>query len=272
MITIKQVQNNATVTDGSDTVTLGAGDSYTCLEPEEKLDFIFTIDTTIADVSPSDSFSFTFNGAISAFVNWGDDIEEYISPTQLSPITHQYQNGGVYDISIRGYFNIRNLTDKKKLIKVKQWGKGIIQSLNNAFSNNTNLTEVPQNETLFLPNDSRFCFNVVNLISNFGKIDSSNCSNLQRFFYGTNFDYSVGNWNVSLATNMSQMFEYTSMSIANCDAILTGWTRWGNGQANITLKSNVPLHLGNTDYTRGGDAEDAFNYLVNTLNWTITFG
>ena len=53
MITIKNIQNNATVTDGTDTITLGAGDSYTCsVSQKRKLDFIFTIDTTISDVKP----------------------------------------------------------------------------------------------------------------------------------------------------------------------------------------------------------------------------
>ena len=68
------------------------------------------------------------------------------------------------------------------------------------------------------------------------------------------------------------MFKDTSMSQANCDAILTGWTRWSNGTAGIQLRNNVSLHLGNTSFTLGGDAEDAYNYLINTLNWTITFG
>ena len=274
MITIKQVQNNATVTDGSDTVTLGAGDSYTCLEPEEKLDFIFTVDTTIADNSPSDSYNLAWNGVVNALVNWGDGTEEYVVfPTQGIK-SHQYLTEGVYDITVSGLFNYRPLfvsgVDKLKIIAVKQWGR-TFTTLNNAFKQNNNLSSLPQNETLFFQLDSRQCFSSTSL-SNFGKIDSSFLSNGLELFRNSNFDYNVGDWNVANCSTMTSMFLGTSMSQANCDNILVGWTRWSNGQANIQLQSNVSLHLGNTDYTRGGDAEDAFNYLVNTLNWTITFG
>ena len=273
MITIKQIQDNATVTDGTDTVILGAGDSYTCSEPEEKLDFIFTVDTTIVDNSPSDSFAlqFTSNSNQNALINWGDGIEEYLSPNQANPIIHQYQTSGVYDITIRGAIQFRNIYDRKKLIAIKQWGKTQILSLNNTFSNNINLVSVPQNETFISPLDCRVAFNGVP-ISNFGKIDVSYTSTFQQFFSSTNFDYDIGYWNVANAGTMQNMFIGTSMSQANCDNILVGWTRWANGQANIQLQSNVSLHLGNTTYTLGGDAEAAFNYLVNTLNWTITFG
>ena len=70
------------------------------------------------------------------------------------------------------------------------------------------------------------------------------------------------------------MFRFTSMDVANCDAIFTGWLRWDSATSSpqITLRTNEAIHMGNTDYTRGGDAEDAHDYLVNTLNWTITFG
>jgi len=279
MIIIENIQNNATVTDGNNTVTLGAGDSYTCSEPEEKLDLIITVDTTISDVSPSDSYILPWLGTPNCLVRWGDGAQQYLNSSNVSSssnITHQYAIGGIYDITISGSFTFRanssSVHDKKKLTAIKQWGKGISASFNASFSSAINLTSVPQNETLkFRSGDFRSSFSDIP-ISNFGKIDSSIFSITQKCFKNTNFDYNIGDWNMFNCSNMQDMFAGTSMSVANCDAIFTGWTRWNNGQANLQLQSNVSIHMGNTDYTRGGDAEDAFNYLVNTLNWTITFG
>ena len=273
MITIKQIQNNATVTDGNDTVTLGAGDSYTCSAPEEKLDFIITVDTTIADVSPSDSVNIAFQSG-NFLVKWGDGVEEYYNLASATVLTHQYQNGGNYDVEFLGSGFIRNtgaLADRKKITSIKQWGKFNYAQLSFSFQNAINITSFPFEDTLSTINSFQNSFQNVP-ISNFGKIDMSSCTRSDSMFNGSSFNYNIGNWNMARNTFMANMFLGTSMSQANCDAILTGWTRWANGQANITLKSNVSIHMGNTDYTRGGDAEDAFNHLVNTLNWTITFG
>ena len=129
------------------------------------------------------------------------------------------------------------------------------------------------NETLVLPYNSRQCFGGTPL-SNFGKIETSGVDNFFQAFYGTNFDYDVSDWNVSRVQNFTQMFFGTSMSVVNCDNIFLGWQRWDevNGVPRLILLPNMSIHMGNTDYTRGGAAEDAFNYLVNTLNWTIIFG
>ena len=91
MITIKQIQNNATVTDGTDTVTLGAGDSYTCSEPEEKLDLIFTvdIDTNIFNLGIQQNNNF--------LIDWGDGVEEYhvfSSAGTSTTIEHNYTTTG----------------------------------------------------------------------------------------------------------------------------------------------------------------------------------
>jgi len=243
------------------------------LPPEEKLDFIFTIDTTLSGSSPSDSFTLNLlwgNDKV-GLIKWGDGTQQYYTTNQTD-IMHQYATSGIYDITIRGSYALEYMIDRRKIIKVKQWGRCDFASCRSAFQDAINLQSVPQDETFFCSGtDFTKLFFLVPL-SNFGKISVAKSRDLDSFFRNTNFDYNIGDWNVANVNFMPNMFLGTSMSVANCDAILTGWTRWANGQANITLKQNVSLHMGNTDYTRGGDAEDAFNYLVNTLNWTITFG
>ena len=280
MITIKQIQNNATVTDGSDTVTLGAGGSYTCSEPEEKLDFIFTVDTTISDVSPSDSISYYIYGF--GEIDWGDGNTEYIYEDGNTIQTHKYNTDGVYDIKLSGsiwIYSFSSSSDNLKVIGIKQWGNAL-NDFNRSFYNCYNLVTLPpQNETLKI---RRLCQNMFEGVTlpYLPKMDFLDChvsnssGNAKSAFNASNFDFDASYWNMSAISQMTSMFQNTSMSQANCDAILTGWTRWDSatGTVGLTLKSNVSLHMGNTDYTRGGDAEDAFNYLVNTLNWTIIFG
>ena len=243
-------------------------------EEAEKLDFIITVDTTISDVSPSDSVEFRVDKC-NCKIDFGDGTKEnYFNISGSLAVSHQYSSGGVYDIKIRGFCIFRNnltTSDQKKIIAVKQWDS--IVHTNFMFRNNINISSFPQNETFFTQENCQGMFQS-NSAVNFGKIDVSRVTITSNMFQSSNFDYDIGYWNVARVTNMSNMFLGTSMSQANCDAIFTGWTRWNSttSTAGITLKSNVSIHMGNTDYTRGGDAEDAFNYLVNTLNWTITFG
>jgi len=257
--------------------------NMTSFRPAEKLDFIFTVDTTIPNVSPADSFQLSWTSTPNCVVYWGDgtsDILNALTITSGNTLTHQYPTPGIYDIEIDGRFNYRTTVpashDCLKLIAIKQWGMGVFTTMNYAFGNSHNLASVPQNETLkMVGNDFRLAFYRCGTntgLSNFGKISTYGYSTFQQTFQDTNFDYNVGDWNMTQATVLTNMFLGTSMSVANCDAILTGWTRWANGQANIQLRPNLSLHLGNTDYTRGGDAEVAHDYLVNTLGWTITFG
>ncbi len=84
------------------------------------------------------------------------------------------------------------------------------------------------------------------------------------------FNQDLGNWNVSGVTNMINMFNGTSLSTANYDSILIGWTGWIGGTATKSLKSNVYFDAGTTKYTCYTLAEAARNYLVNTKNWTVT--
>ena len=206
---IKTIEQPAIVVDQGVTTNLNAGDSYTCSEPEEKLDFILTIDTTISDVSPSDTIKLQFLSG-NFLVNWGDGIEEYYDFTSQTRIEHQYTTGGVYDILFNGCGVIQNsspnFSDRKKTIAVKQWGKFFSSALSNAFPNNTNISSFPQSETLSCFSGS-YQSSFLNIpLSNFGKINTSCILNFSSMFYGSNFDYNIGGWNISKAKNFTDTF------------------------------------------------------------------
>src|SRR5690554_1640288 len=91
----------------------------------------------------------------------------------------------------------------------------------------------------------------------------NNVTNMSYMFYNANsFNQNIGSWNVANVTNMTNMFLNATLSTANYDALLNGWSA-------LTLKSNVKFHGGNSVYCNG---ETARNNMVNTFGWTIADG
>lgn len=81
----------------------------------------------------------------------------------------------------------------------------------------------------------------------------------------TDFDQDLGGWNISTITAMSNLLRGSTMSTANYDATLIGWS---DGDQ----LSNVTFHGGNATYTNSGAALAAHNNLDITRNWIITDG
>lgn len=86
----------------------------------------------------------------------------------------------------------------------------------------------------------------------------------------TFFNQDLSSWNVSGATTMSTMLNGTAMSVTNYNSILTGWTGWSGGVPTKTLQPNVVFGCSLCKYSSGSTAEEARNYLITGLTWTIT--
>ena len=84
------------------------------------------------------------------------------------------------------------------------------------------------------------------------------------------FNQPIGSWDVSNVANMANMLNNTSISVDNYNDILTGWTGWDGTGATKTLQSNVTFGANGLNYSLGSAAEDAKNYLITGLTWTIT--
>lgn len=97
-----------------------------------------------------------------------------------------------------------------------------------------------------------------------GNWDVSNVRNMSTMFSGaTSFNQPLGNWNVSNVTDMSGMFSGVTLSTANYDNLLIGWS-------SLTLYPNVWFDGGNSRYSDAGAA--ARQSIIDTYAWHITDG
>ena len=105
-----------------------------------------------------------------------------------------------------------------------------------------------------------------NFNQNIGSWNVANVTNMGSMFdSATSFNQDIGSWNVANVTTMSTMFFAVTLSTANYDSLLTGWSA-------LTLKANVTFHGGNSKYSVGA-ATTARGVLTGApYNWTITDG
>ena len=92
--------------------------------------------------------------------------------------------------------------------------------------------------------------------------DVSKVTDMSGMFAGAAFNRDISGWNVGKVTNMWAMFNEVTLSTANYDALLIGWS------VLPSLKNDVPFGGGNSKYCN----ESARSILVNTYNWGITDG
>lgn len=96
-----------------------------------------------------------------------------------------------------------------------------------------------------------------------GSWDVSNVRNMDSMLRRVEeFDQDLGNWDVSNVVNMENMMKWVTLSRANYDSLLMGWSA-------LPLKSNVHFHAGFSEYCDGAAARQ---HIIDTFNWTIIDG
>lgn len=279
MITIKQIESPAVVTDGVTNVNLYAGQTYTCEVPEVDDWRVIEIDTTISGITPSDSFLFYMTANMNILIDWGDgttdDLINYnggligIYPT----ITHQYSVGGVYEVKYKtgNELTTGGGTDYTKVTKVKNFGSYINNSHKNAFRF-PNAEFIATDKLPFQSSLSQPFFGNQNMAVP-PEIQTFGMTTFNLTFGGTNLNADLGYMDLRTVTDMTNFASsVTTWSQANYEATWVGWLGWSGGVPTKTLKNNVPFHGGSSTVGIGSDGAAARSYAINTLGWVVTDG
>jgi surface protein len=172
--------------------------------------------------------------AYNYFVDWGDG---YTSSRQTGNAVHTYSEAGTYTISIAGtfpriYFNNRG--DRNKIRFIDQWGDQRWSSMENAFAGCSKLQ--------------------------IAAVDSPNLKfvrNLRGMFKGaTSLNSGLGHWDVSSATNMSDMFANTASFNGDVSEWNVGLVRDFSGM--FRQATAFDQDLGNWDITNATKMDDMF--------------
>jgi len=117
----------------------------------------------------------------------------------------------------------------------------------------------------------------------------SNTSLMFTFYHSNLFNQNLSNWNILSITTADRCFYTTNMSTANYTDTIVGWAvqvyNNSNSPSNIDSSGNNKTFDGTrtSDAVAGQaysvkysnwpsgwtDAQDAFDYLVNTANWSL---
>lgn len=97
--------------------------------------------------------------------------------------------------------------------------------------------------------------------------------NMNSMFYANySFNQDLSSWNVSMVTDMTNMFLSSLLTDLEYRANIIGWTGWLNGAPTRTVQNNVQAHFGTAKYLIGSPSEEVRNYLINNKGWTIADG
>ncbi len=97
---------------------------------------------------------------------------------------------------------------------------------------------------------------------NIGMWNVSSVTNMHRMFCeATAFNQNIANWDISQVTNMHEMLDFSGLSLANYDAILTGWA------AKSGLQSGVQLGAKDLTFCSGAEARQK---LIDEHGWIVS--
>ena len=171
---------------------------------ENPLQLVFT--TTAA----SQEVKIPLKGTVDVTVNWGDGSTPE-SITTAGNIGHVYATAGEHTVSITGtltglgYDNLLGYWNYLK--KVLSWGDVGLEDLSYAFAYCTLLTEVPNDLPATVTNLSYAFYYATNFNGEIGNWNTSSVTTMEGMFCeATLFNQEIGNWDVSSTQNMSWMF------------------------------------------------------------------
>ena len=196
------------------------------MSPKESF-FIIEVKTDNTGTSGSTQFTIPTTGT---GYNYKIQTSAQTLTGQTGNVTLTWPSAGTYEIKISGNFPrifFNNTGDRRKILKVKDWGNIIWSSFEGAFYGCSNLDITATNSpNLTSVSSLAFCFD--------------SCTSL------TNSNGSIGNWNTSSVTNMSSMFFFTPLFNKNISSWNTGNVTNMRAMFSSSSSFNQPIGAWNT--------------------------
>ncbi|HBZ65335.1 MAG TPA: hypothetical protein DEO70_00740 [Bacteroidales bacterium] len=192
--------------------------------------------------------------------------------SNLSSMSEMFREAPLFNQNI-GTWNVSNVTDMNSMFyqatafnqNIGNWDVSKATNMSSMFYQATAFNQNIGNwDVSKVTNMSSMFYQATAFNQNIGNWDVSKVTNMGSMFYqATGFDQNLGAWDVSIVFIMTNMFSGVTLSTANYDALLTGWSA-------RTLRSNVNFNAGSSKYSQSAASSRAI--LTGTYNWTITDG
>jgi surface protein len=260
-------------------------------------EFISVWDTTLGDGNPSITLPLVFSGNYNFIVNWGDGNTDTITAWDQAEVTHTYDEGGVYAITITGTiegWSFNNAGDCQKLTSITNIGSLKLGNEGVYFEGCSNLITIGGVFDLTGTTNFSYMFSGCISLESVNGIDSWNTSavtTMKGVFYGaTKFNQPLNtngsSWDVSSVTNMSGMFGYATAfnqslnswdvsSVTDIDQMFLGATAFNQplnswDVSSVTLMDEFMVGKSTADYSYYDNLLNAWSAL--TLQNGVTWG
>lgn len=158
-------------------------------------------------------------------IDWGDGSSDTITSWSDVHKTHTYASAGTYELKMVGTFDRIAFSyggDRKKILKIKQWGDNVWATMQDAFSGCEYLemtaTDVPDlSHVTSLRSMFSFAFVFNGDVSSW---DTSNITDMSYTFAANfGFNQNISSWDTSHVTTMEGMFNGAAVFNQN----ISGW-------------------------------------------------
>jgi surface protein len=225
-------------------------------------------------------------GSYNFIVDWGDGTTDKITTWNQAQTTHTYPSSGVYKIIITGTisgFRFVNTGDRLKILSILKWGTGFrLGATDQQFLGCSNLDLSQVEDVLNLAGTTSLsvtfgnCFSLTE-VKNMNLWDTSNITTFYRtFYYASNFNTNISNWDTSKVNTMQEMFQgfagkfnqpignWNTSSVNNMRSMFSGQANFNQNINTKEVTVNGKTYIAwDTLNVAGGNMEFMFN-CVNT--------
>lgn len=151
---------------------------------------------------------------------------------------------------------------------IGDWNVSQVEDMESMFSGANSFNQDIGDWNVGNVREMRFMFGGTGFNQDIGRWDVSNVRRTQGMFDGnTDFDQDLGAWDISNLTTARNMFRNVTLSVANYDSLLQGWSTLDAGETQIPIV--IEFHGGNSQFCEGGAARQE---LTTTFEWILTDG